>query len=510
MNNVAGMMTPFVATASTTIPTAAGTSVPVWRVAGWVLVLVVWIGSGRPGAAQRLELAPVRDTDEHTLQVVRADTTVELVTAQRFRDDEPETGFYAYGWSSPGIIYAAWVSQTARRAIVLSFYDVHTQKRVWRIVWGSTRRPIALFTDPNTGALTLATNRLLEIAQHGKYISMSPGIHQVGLCMLGASTPTLVTLPLVTSPLTQEEQMWIDRRLTDTATRVGADGNGLEARLPALVDVLPGAAASRVQETTGRCAVGTLTQSPQRTDDGRIRLQGRIALGDTTGTHVMEWTADVDSARIALRRVERVNGSDLAPLRDSEGLRSMLRESVRAAFDAVGAELQMKWSVGDAHLGGAFFSVDGGDDRLALATRTGLRVDLKPALTGYYETDVLDSITPLHVSQQAGRLYMLMSVGRASRPGATSGRCAAGEEHDLVWLAFDASRTLVNHALEPYQSCLSGLELVHPPAPMLRPEDVNGTRLDVGVMDLDGEERHLFYDTTAPSRGIQRNTRTAN
>lgn len=475
-----------------------------WRAAGWAVVLFLLIGSGQHGTAQHLSLEPVGDTDTHALRVVRADTTVDLVTAQHFWPDEPSTGFYAYGWNSPSIAYAAWVSQTARRAVELAFYDVYTQEKIWQIQWNGHRAP-ALASDPNTGALILATNRLLEIAQHRKYIAVSPGIHQVGLCVLRSSGPTLVPLPLA-EEVPDRPEAWLERRRARVirgASQLAAEGEGLKSHLPALVDTLSGAVAALVEERTGRCAVEALMQPPQRTDEGHVRLQGHIALGDTTGTHVTAWTADVDSARIALRRVERMGGSDLSHLRDREGLRSVLRESVRSAFEAVRSELQMKWRLGDAQLGGAHFYVEGWEDTLHFATGTGLRIDLETPLAGYYDVDAIKDAIPLHVSQQAERLYVLLSVGRASRPGAPSGRCAAGEEHDLVWLAFDASRTLVDHAREAYQSCLSGLEMTHPPAPMLWPEDVDGTRLDVGVMTHDGEERHLHYDTSAPSRGIQ-------
>ncbi|MGJ7904356.1 hypothetical protein [Lysobacter sp. 1R34A] len=97
--------------------------------------------------------------------------------------------------------------------------------------------------------------------------------------------------------------------------------------------------------------------------------------------------------------------------------------------------------------------------------------------------------------------YLLIEVDIASRADRTQGRCGAGTETDLVWLALDAALQVRKHDAYRIASCLQSIE------PGERVAAADGSlRVSLLRPGRDGEpdrEVTVRYDAADPGQGLQ-------
>ena len=110
----------------------------------------------------------------------------------------------------------------------------------------------------------------------------------------------------------------------------------------------------------------------------------------------------------------------------------------------------------------------------------------------------------LHSTSKAHTRTVLMSLVYASLAEGAKGRCAAGEEHILLWAKINPLNTVENTQSVVYSSCLLSLEIVTPNdlIPPLKPADVkDGIKL-ISV-DLSSEtQRVIEYAMDKPHAGL--------
>jgi len=113
-------------------------------------------------------------------------------------------------------------------------------------------------------------------------------------------------------------------------------------------------------------------------------------------------------------------------------------------------------------------------------------------------------ISLLNATKKNKKLYLLLNIYFSSRPTKSVGRCAAGEEHYLLWIELDESRHLSKATEQIYSSCLFSLEIDKPIntyPPITIDALINTTPLTI-IHTFNDNIREISYDVTEPENGL--------